>query len=510
MGLQGVSRRIGSGAFEHAGDAPLALTLGLLAFFLANAFLLNGLIWSASPEPFRGTVLKDTWDLVRGAGGDDSWGAMQAALDHVAETPDAPLYAKVFFADNVRFQYPPSALFALSAMLAVAPERVQIDEGYDGPWPALNSLLGWVFIALTTIAVAAVLEHTLASTWPDSDWRRMRALRALVVVGLTLTFYPIAKAFTLGQIQVWMNALFALGMFAWATRCKVLSGILIGLIGLIKPHYGLLLVWAALRREMRFAGACAVTMAAGMAVSVAVYGLANHLDYLRVLKFLSQRGEAYYPNQSVNGILNRLMSISAPEAFVTLDLPAGQFPPFTPWIWATTLTSSLALLGFALLRSRRPDCNGTVLDLALMALACTMASPIAWEHHYGMTLPIFAVMLASTLRDRKRLMWLAISYVLVSTFVPATNLFAESPLNLLQSTLFAGAIVLFVLLATAGTRATARAAGGALQSAVRVPQEMPMRRASGAAALRAKRCKSAGRDCMSNRLEGSRDATANR
>ena len=29
--------------------APLALTLGLLAFFLANAFLLNGLIWSVSP-----------------------------------------------------------------------------------------------------------------------------------------------------------------------------------------------------------------------------------------------------------------------------------------------------------------------------------------------------------------------------------------------------------------------------------------------------------------------------
>jgi hypothetical protein len=76
--------------------------------------------------------------------------------------------------------------------------------------------------------------------------------------------------------------------------------------------------------------------------------------------------------------------------------------------------------------------------------------------------------------------------VLVSTFVPATNLFAGSPLNLLQSTLFAGAIVLFVLLATTGARAT----GGALQSAVRAPQEMPIRRASGAETLRAKRCNS--------------------
>ena len=55
---------------------PLALTLGLLAFLLANAFLLNGLIWSVSPEPHRVTVLKHSWDVLRGEGGDDSWGAM--------------------------------------------------------------------------------------------------------------------------------------------------------------------------------------------------------------------------------------------------------------------------------------------------------------------------------------------------------------------------------------------------------------------------------------------------
>src|SRR5262245_48745400 len=182
MGLQGVRRRVGSGAFERAaGDAPLALTLGLLAFFLANAFVLNAVIWSVSPEPYRSAVLKYTWDLVRGEGGVASWGAMHAALDHVAEMPDAPLYAKVFFADHFRFQYPPSALFALSAMLAVTPERVQIDDTYDGPWPALNSLLGWVFIALTTISVAALMEHALAAARPDSDWRRMRGLRALLV-----------------------------------------------------------------------------------------------------------------------------------------------------------------------------------------------------------------------------------------------------------------------------------------------------------------------------------------
>jgi hypothetical protein len=176
--------------------------------------------------------------------------------------------------------------------------------------------------------------------------------------------------------------------------------------------------------------------------------LANHIDYLHVLSFLSQHGEAYFPNQSVNGVLNRLMSISDPQAYVSLDLPAGKFPPFTPWIWAATLATSLALLLFALLRPFQRDDRHRVIDLSSMAVCCTMASPIAWEHHYGVTLPIFAVLLVTCLGDRSRLMWLGIAYVLVSTFVPAANLLAASPLNLLQSTLFAGAIILLVLLGT--------------------------------------------------------------
>ena len=65
-----------------------------------------------------------------------------------------------------------------------------------------------------------------------------------------------------------------------------------------------------------------------------------------------------------------------------------------------------------------------------------------------MTLPIYAVMLATCLGDRTRLIWLGISYALVSTYVPVTNLLAGGPLNVLQSTLFAGAIILLVLLIT--------------------------------------------------------------
>ena len=64
---------------------------------------------------------------------------------------------------------------------------------------------------------------------------------------------------------------------------KAGSGFLLGVICLIKPHYGLFLVWAALRREWRFFVVCGVTIFVGLVASVAVYWWANHVDYAKLL-----------------------------------------------------------------------------------------------------------------------------------------------------------------------------------------------------------------------------------
>jgi hypothetical protein len=54
-----------------------------------------------------------------------------------------------------------------------------------------------------------------------------------------------------------------------------------------------------------------------------------------------------------------------------------------------------------------------------------------------------------------RLIWLGVSYILLSTYVSVANLLAGGPLNVLQSTLFAGAIILLTLLATSGSNGSA-------------------------------------------------------
>src|SRR5207302_10271348 len=83
-----------------------------------------------------------------------------------------------------------------------------------------------------------------------------------------------------------------------------------------------------------------------------------------------------------------------------------------------------------------------------MALSITIPSPIAWEHHYGTIFPILAVLLASVIGDRRRLLLLAVSYVLISNYIPVTNLLADTVFNVAQSYLLAAAITVLSLLHT--------------------------------------------------------------
>lgn len=427
-------------------SAPLRITLGLVALLLGS-LAVSGAIWLAAPAQYSETVLRHTWDVLRAESGDDSWDPSGQALAHVRSGAAAPLYATVFFKKGVRYQYPPSALFALAAMQWIDPARVVVDDQvYRGPRPAINDMAGWFFLLLMAGACAALLEIGLHRRGIPRGSAGLIALRVAAVFALTLTFYPVVKAFSLGQIQTWVNGAFALALLCWATGRKTACGLLVAFVCLIKPHYGLLLLWAALRREWRFVYACGGAIAAGLAVSVAVLGWENHVDYLRVLSFLSERGESYYPNQSVNGVLNRLMSIAAPQEFNNVYWRDAHFPPFTPLVYAGTLASSVLILGAALARRRRENDEGRTLDFCTMVLSLTIASPIAWEHHYGVLLPMFAVLFVRLLGDRPRLAWLALFYLLAANFILAANALAPTALNIAQSYLLAAALGVLVLL----------------------------------------------------------------
>jgi hypothetical protein len=213
---------------------------------------------------------------------------------------------------------------------------------------------------------------------------------------------------------------------------------------LIKPQYGVLVPWGVLRREWRFVLAAAVTGLAGLAVSLWLFGLANHLDYFRVLSFISRQGESFYANQSVNGLLHRLLGNGN-----NLRWEANAFAPFHLVVYAVTTASSLAFLGLGLFGPRRREGRGSTLDFATAALAATLASPVAWEHHYGILIPLYAVLFGELCRAPRRrwgLALLGISYALTGNFFAVLNRTADTPFNFLQSYMLAGALLALALL----------------------------------------------------------------
>ena len=380
---------------------------------------------------------------LRHAAGSDSWAPMQAAMRWLAAAPEGHrLYGDLLLDQGIKFQYPPTSLL-ISAAASLIP-------GFDVTISRDFNRIGWFMVIVQAAATAWLLIYSLSRYAPPRfrpQGRYDQCVLALLVLLLTFTFYPIIRSYILGQVQTWMNALFGLALIAWMLDRRALAGLACGLLCLVKPQLILLGPWAALRREWVFLSAWAITCAVGGMVSLWLFGLDAHLDYLNALAFLGRHGEGFYPNQSVNGLLNRLLFNGN-----NLEWQEHRFPPYNPLVYFGTLCSSALLIGFALFWRRQDGkAAGGVLDFMIAVLSITMASPIAWEHHYGIALPMFAVALPLALRcpagkHERWLAALAVIYALMATRLDMAQQFADTWLNPLQSTLLLAALVFLVIL----------------------------------------------------------------
>jgi hypothetical protein len=190
----------------------------------------------------------------------------------------------------------------------------------------------------------------------------------------------------------------------------------------------------------------AFVLVLGVGVTATAFwlGLAPFFGYLNVLKYIAQRGETFYPNQSVNGFMNRLVENGSSVDF------GDSMPEPNSLVATATGLSSLLFLALALIPPRGARGNApSPVDLAFMGLVATLASPIAWEHHYGVLLPIFALLARSWLEGElqgNRLWLTAIAWMLAANSWEAANVFAATPLRFLQSTLLVGVLCLAIAL----------------------------------------------------------------
>jgi hypothetical protein len=155
-------------------------------------------------------------------------------------------------------------------------------------------------------------------------------------------------------------------------------------------------------------------------------------------------------NNSVNGILNDVLGTAN-----RLVWDGMGFPPYNPVVHLGTVAATIVLILGALWPWRKATLNG-VMDFQFAALAFTMASPIAWEHHYGVVAPILATIfcLVAATPDSSQRKWQLIAlaglYVLSATCVTSNLYKIPTTLNWALGYLFFAGIGVLAMLRWVG------------------------------------------------------------
>jgi hypothetical protein len=424
-------------------DRVTIVLIAVLVSVVVSGAIDTAILWhnGFAPNELNGSTLRlydnlnyhGFWDrtLV------DSWMPMRRALD-ILQGPDASgLYERLFFEDKVKFQYAPTSMVYFLALdwLGLASPR------------ALNNINGVLFL----INVALVLCLFAVATRERAGGPQLPFIREqqlVLLAGAAFMFYPIVRAYFLGQIQIWIDVLFTAACLSWITGRPFLAGVVIGFAATIKPQLGLFLVWGLLWRQWPFVVGMLVSGVSIGLISLALFGLHNHLEYLRVLSFIGSRGEIFYPNQSINGLLNRLVFPGVDN----VTFADAAFAPQSAIVSSLTLAATVFFLFVALKsavteRGRKP----TIFDFGLLAICVTISSPVAWEHHYGIMLPLLTIALAALNNSEPAaqpvpgVALLTASWILIGNHLAFMNLFKDSWLNVLQSLTLLGGVLLVLI-----------------------------------------------------------------
>ncbi len=420
--------------------SPLSEILARMALW--NSIMLNGLLTlcaglflSLGLLP-RGNVSTGVsaaflW-LCQGRQGDDSWRPMLHALRIFHER--LPIYQTIFFDRHDKFQYPLTSLLPMYLLQQANFSNTAILRLMN----VLTWIAFWATIAISIrILVLAARRNGMAEQVSGERLYRLIPIAAL----LGVCFYPLLKNYVLGQMQSFISLMFACAVLLWMERRYKTSGVLVGLMCLIKPQYALFLIWFPLRKRFGALIAAAVVIVAGFSAASLVFGWKEQLQYLDVLSYIAKHGESYFPNESVNGFLNRLLFQGS-----NLQWTDDAFAPYSPLVYASTAITSACLVALALFFPFVAEVRAKGWDFCVLALTATVASPVAWEHHYGILLPIFAYLVGS-MPGAQAKGWLCAAFVLTSNAWSPMNVFAAVPLlNALQSLRFFGALALLVFL----------------------------------------------------------------
>jgi hypothetical protein len=365
------------------------------------------------------------WHALTSPAGTDSTLYMQMGAD-AFHNADHRIYQQLFFAQHEKFIYPPSALFLTAALDSLNTHHV-------------SSAAVWKILLLVAWAAAIVVAMLLyRSRRSDAPW-----LELLCIAVLGILFLPFAEALYRGQVQIVLTFLWGLSILLWERRWTASAGVVLAITCIFKPQLAVFLLWGALRREWRFTFAFGAATILVVACSIAHFGWQNQVDYLAVLNYLSRHGEALWANQSVNGMLNRLLHNGDAASW-----DPKVYPPYRPIIYlASTLFTVLCLIAGLLLPTVQRWARTTE-DYVFFGCLSVLMSPIAWEHHYGYFFFAMVVLMSQGEHLGRAQWWMLAACVLaISNRLPKLDSYVTGARSLVDNYLFVAAIAVLILFA---------------------------------------------------------------
>jgi alpha-1,2-mannosyltransferase len=397
----------------------------LLIYVLVSLFLANVVQWAicrALHLGNPGSIKYDLGQFFHLRQWTDSWLPMMKSLDYFRDHPGLPIYdAKLY----------DTLIYSLASELPlVLLRKLGMSDAVMLKTLAVASFLAVWGIAAVSLMMGRwlVAKRGARLTWP-----------AVVAVLLACVgCYPLIKGYSLGNAQTFLSFGFAVMLYLWTTGKERSAGVTAALITAVKPQFVLLLVWMLVRRKWGAAWAFVACGGLLLAVATVVFGWHNNLDYIGVLAGLSHKAQSHYANQSMFGTINRMIFNGE-----NIGYTPYVYTPYIAWVYRVTVVSSVLLMLAVLVYPWR-TLRGSTADLGAMGIISVAASPMAWEHHYGVVFAVAAwAWFAHACWWRERPWVLGVAVFLCFNFLPAFNYLSDRPgWNILQSYLYFGALLL--------------------------------------------------------------------
>ncbi len=367
---------------------------------------------------------------------DDSWAPIANAMHYVDTHANAMgLYKETYFRSSHQFIYSP---LSLSIFI-----QLRNFLGINFGNTQLINIFSWFILPILAITAFFGFKTLLAQNGPIARGGISQIPLMIASILSVFIFYPITMCFSVGNIQNWLTALMAMSLIAWMSGRGGLAGVLLGLATLVKPHMGVIMLWALLRRDWRFCIGMCIVLAVALLNSVIMFGLSVHWEYLDLLRYLSSRGESFFDNHSFEGNFYRMIH----DGNNLIWDGAHRQLHYVPWVHhLASVLSAIVLIIAMIPRQAAKGAIPRFLDYSIILISTVAASPVAYSHHYGIVYliaPGAALVLFSNSENRRGLLALLfVGYALVGGVFRIVDFTADTALNFLQSYRLYGALCL--------------------------------------------------------------------